>query len=219
MSSRKEIQQELEKIAPELAQMEIRRPFAIPDGYFTQLPAVIAARISTLGAESVQEESEALSPLLSELPKKMPFSVPEGYFEHLPGAAMKQDQSAGKLVNMPRRGAGWRFTAAAAVLLIIAGIWMYSGNHTVSPTQTVAEVVDDTNHNDTAARQDLFHYVQYVSDDEIMQYVEPGPASANTYSTTDEAASGSPAGGEALSLLLAGITDQELENYLALSDI
>ncbi len=219
MSSRKEIQEELEKIAPQLAQMEIRPPFSIPDGYFARLPEVVAARIRTLNAETAAEESEVLLPVLGQLPKKMPFTMPEGYFERLPHTIARQNRGTGKLVRLSRQTGLRIAVAAAAAVLIIGGVWMYSGEPAVTGPQIVARTDDSANGSDLAERPDLLRYMQFVSDAEIIQYVEPGPAPAEAASGVTENNPAMSIGEEDLSLLLADISDQELESYLAISDI
>lgn len=60
------------------------RPYAVPEGYFDQLPARLLQRIAgpaNGAAPSPAVDAGDVSPLLAGIGKKMPFSVPAGYFE------------------------------------------------------------------------------------------------------------------------------------------
>lgn len=258
MPARKNIQEELEKLAPQLAQLPVREPFVVPDGYFARFPEVMAARIRTLHAATADDEKELLSPLLSGLPKKMPFSLPDQYFEQLPDKVVKgapvipiipkiptvpeapQRSKGGRVIYLPRRAAlRIAAVAAAAIVLIVAGVWMFRSEPSAPGPGLVVTAGDSNSNNNgngtgngnstgnsygpdsapAANRQDLLGYMQYVSDSELIQYAEPGSLAPG--GAVD--APGSPpafsADEEDLSLLLAGISDQELEHYLEISDI
>lgn len=223
MPSREEIQEELVKTAPKLAQMVVREPFIVPEDYFTRLPGVVMARIRTLQASTAAEEEETLSPLLAQLSKKMPFSVPSQYFEQLPHqvappAPEISREATGKVFRLSRRAMRMGVAAAAAVL-IVAGIWIFTREPAATALQTVAKIDNAATGDTTAAQQSLLHYMQYVSDAELVQYVEPGSSEADPQPDAPEVAPPPGVNDEDFSLLLAGVSDQELENYLAISDI
>ncbi len=73
----KEIQDELNEIAPALAKLPRTNAFSVPAMYFNSLPHKI---IEVAQAEEMALEEPQLSPALLQLKKSKPFQVPEGYF-------------------------------------------------------------------------------------------------------------------------------------------
>lgn len=82
MTPDKNIVPELKGISEYLAGLNRQLPYAVPVGYFEQLPAIILEMAKK--SEDPQLELAGLSPLLSGLSKKSPFSTPEGYFDQVP---------------------------------------------------------------------------------------------------------------------------------------
>ncbi|MFN8293195.1 MAG: hypothetical protein U0T72_05690 [Chitinophagales bacterium] len=80
MKNRSEIQNELKAIAPTLSGLEPSDSFAVPENYFSQLPATVLSRIKEEEAWE-QLPDPALSPLLQSLRKKQSFELPQQYFQ------------------------------------------------------------------------------------------------------------------------------------------
>lgn len=59
-----------------------QNPHSVPEGYFEGLAGNIMARIRSMEG-SAAEEIQNLSPLLAGLSRQMPYAVPEGYFQTL----------------------------------------------------------------------------------------------------------------------------------------
>ncbi len=73
----KEIQNELNEIAPALAKLPRTNAFSVPAMYFSSLPEKI---IAAAKAEEASLEEPALSPLLTQLKKSQAMQLPENYF-------------------------------------------------------------------------------------------------------------------------------------------
>ena len=115
--------EELEEIAPFLASIPKKMPFAVPEGYFTQTTEGLS--------DWVKEES--LPPLLQS-GKQMPFTVPDGYFESLPAIILKKvSPKEAKIIPISSSRKWMRYAAAAMIAGIIAvsGI-LYFGNNNQS---------------------------------------------------------------------------------------
>ncbi len=78
MEIRVEILRELEEITGGIPKWGEQPDYALPEGYFANLPFLILEKIRS-GSE-VSRELKGLSPFLSAIPKMTPFEVPEGYF-------------------------------------------------------------------------------------------------------------------------------------------
>ncbi len=74
--NQKQIEEELRRIAPELAKIPRKNPFSVPENYFAENKNRLLGLFSALAEDS------------SSGPKKEGFTVPEGYFEQLPGLIM-----------------------------------------------------------------------------------------------------------------------------------
>jgi hypothetical protein len=85
MTPDKNIITELQGISPLLAASSRQLPYAVPAGYFDQLPVLILQKLKM--AEDPDEELKVLSPLLAGMSKKLPFSVPGRYFEQVTSEA------------------------------------------------------------------------------------------------------------------------------------
>ena len=149
------IKEELVFLGSQLADIPKNMPFVVPEGYFEQLPGLIAAK----------EELLAISGPVAVITKNMPFVVPEAYFDQLPGAIAAKVSSA-SLLNSKKygapyaapvgyfdqlpgevllkakgnrkqeirkrfisfRGTKWAVAATLAVIVSIGGYMMYSEN-------------------------------------------------------------------------------------------
>ena len=142
-------------------------PYAVPDGYFEELPGEISASISGLEAEEVAPVwgkevpfavptgyfDELTSHItaatrLSESTRDVPFSVPGGYFEALPAKMLHAAKASGadkkpaRLIPLKRtsifRQVRW---AAAAVMLISIGVgYQVFFGHPSGPEKILASV-------------------------------------------------------------------------------
>jgi hypothetical protein len=106
MEKKDYIREELSQISRDLHDLGGAPGYAVPQGYFEGLPAVILGRIQ--GPSEAALELLELSPLLSSLPRKMPFQVPEGYFETVRSGILEELKSGKKLHSPDPAGVeGW----------------------------------------------------------------------------------------------------------------
>lgn len=82
MTPNPNISAELQGISPYLAGLAQQVPYAVPVGYFDQLPEQLLQLVKT--ADDPSAELAELSPFLSGLARKTPFSAPPGYFDQVP---------------------------------------------------------------------------------------------------------------------------------------
>jgi hypothetical protein len=95
MIRRKDIQDELLGLAPELAAAPAETPYRVPSEYFSMLPELILQRIRQEPVPFAEDDPTRLSPLLSVTPKSLPFDLPHGYFDTLPQLIMSRIKDAG----------------------------------------------------------------------------------------------------------------------------
>lgn len=138
------------------------------------------------------KELEEVSPFLARLPKSSPYTVPSGYFEEFPTSVLSEAKQA-KVINIaPKRGI-WRLAIAAAVAgAILLGGWFFMEKQ--APADTLASVQKQ---------------MQQVSDTEMAAYVE-----GSDVIQSDDLSSSAPIKDEDLPLMLADVSDQELQHYL-----
>jgi hypothetical protein len=143
-----------------------------------------------------RKELESISPVLSRLSKTNPYIVPPGYFEQLPSAMLAQVKQAKVVVMAPKRNI-WRLAVAAAIAgAVILGAWLLMDKQ--SSVDTLAQV------NDVSVQKQM----QQVSETEMADYVDRNdiiPA---------EDISSAPISAEDVQLVLADVSDQELQQYL-----
>jgi len=81
MKRNPEIGKELETISPAVANLSLRMPFCVPEGYFESLPHQILESVKN---ETLIGEETTENAIFDSKPAFLtPFSVPEGYFEGL----------------------------------------------------------------------------------------------------------------------------------------
>jgi hypothetical protein len=117
MPEQNDILKELESMGSPLAQLSRQMPYALPSGYFDQLPDVILA-------QALEKD------VISELPKITPYKAPEGYFDKLPQQVMnaiQADEIPAKTKTIPLGKSPWYQVrlAAAAVLLLLIGAGVF----------------------------------------------------------------------------------------------
>lgn len=204
MASRENILTELLAIAPKLAQIQAGHPYKVPENYFERLEVTIIQRVRALEAPDPASELEILSPLLGGLNKKMPFSSPPGYFDTLEKSIVTGDKKApGKVMAMSAPGRIFRFAAAAVIVgLIATALLLYVNQPPVNPHSSLA-VVDSTGQNE------LFGKVDQYSDEELAAFVDDYA----TLPVNQGLAAEGEIEGEDIRLILAEVSDQELEAY------
>jgi hypothetical protein len=204
MAGRKDISEELQEISPVVARLTPVNPYHLPERYFDNLADIILLRLKDLEEESAVDEIAMLSPLLSGLNKKMPFTTPEGYFEQLSPKAPIMEKKEGRIIQMPFKRVVRLAAAACITAIIAAAAWVYFGQSTDNRNNTLAQK------NDSSAQKELIEKVHTISDKEIADFVEGDPSQV----TDDPGSSSDQIKEEDIKLMLADVSDKELENFL-----
>ncbi len=126
MPSIDHISEELSSISQHVAELPKNTPFAVPKGYFDQLPARLMEVIQN---ETAEQDLTELSPLLKALQHENPYTIPAGYFNNL---KLEIPKNHTPLVRMNKLGSLAKYAAAACLLGIIAAVFFVSktGNDT-----------------------------------------------------------------------------------------
>lgn len=141
MSEQQHIKAELNSLTPFLPFPASAMPYAVPTGYFDQLPSAILERIRL--------ESDELPLILQSLKEKnapvpgWPYQVPVGYFEHTPSSLSAQENNASlppDPIETPvitlRKRSFFRYAVAAAVLATIFGVGRWYQQRAVPDIET-----------------------------------------------------------------------------------
>lgn len=109
--------------------------FQVPDGYFSELPDKVMARI---------EAEEKVAQVMEKYRERNSFSVPDGYFAALPDQVMARIGAADKRRGLFRRRLITAISVAASLVLVVGiGLWWYNfqnnGTATENMTATVVE--------------------------------------------------------------------------------
>ena len=109
--------------------------FQVPDGYFSELPDKVMARIET---------EEKVAQVLEKYHSSQPFSVPDGYFAALPDQVMARIGAAEKSRFLFRRRLITAISVAASLVLVVGiGLLWYNfqnnGNTTENTTATIVD--------------------------------------------------------------------------------
>ena len=109
--------------------------FQVPDGYFSELPDKVMARIET---------EEKVAQVLEKYHSSQPFSVPDGYFAALPDQVMARIGAAEKSRFLFRRRLITAISVAASLVLVVGiGLLWYNfqnnGNTTENMTATIVD--------------------------------------------------------------------------------
>ncbi len=191
--------EELEILSPLLSGMNRKAPFAIPAGYFSELPDNLVSGMQAV--EFVKEELEELSPMLAGLRHINSFALPQGYFDGLATSVLdrvKVKRPVAKVVSFGRAKSWLKYAAAAAVVGLVATLGLRQFNHAhasvVDPIASLVKVSDQEMANyleyqdiplpksldSTSAGQalvmsdindnDIQDLMGYVSDNELQQY-------------------------------------------------
>jgi hypothetical protein len=207
MANGKDITNELKEISPTLARLDVLLPYRVPAGYFDNLAELILLRIRAEEAGSAKEELELISPFLSGLNKKMPFSTPEGYFENLvPDIRKKEkeEQKGGRVVSFSPARRVFRLAAAAVTIgVVVLAAWFLINK----PVETNNQYALNS---DSAVQKDLKKDVSGLSEKEIANFIDGSSAIFNL----ETSGTGAEINDEDVKLMLADVSDQELERYL-----
>jgi hypothetical protein len=203
MTPRNEILAELAEIGSGLGNMPQAAPYRAPEGYFEALPALVMMRIKTEYVQSADEETAIISPLLASLKKESPLSVPEGYFEKLT-ANLPAEEAKTKPARVISFRANRVFRVAAAAVtvgLISLFAWMFLQSPGVGNQYALKQ--------DTAADKQVQQKIEGMTDTDIATYLD-----ANELTTMEER--DVQVSDDDVTLMLAEVSDQELENYVEL---
>ena len=205
MNRRKEITDELNDAAPLLEGIDLQHPYRVPAGYFEDFAERILLRIRLENAGSAQEELEIISPLLSGLSKQMPFSTPEGYFDTLipeiHGTKTVVERKPARVVKMFQPQKTFRMAAAAVTIGVISfAAWLFLREPAIDHFATKT---------DTEVQKELKNKVGELSDNELAAFIEN-----STILTTYDSTNLEDIGEDDVKLMLADISDQELEKLI-----
>lgn len=199
---------ELAEISSELARLDLSHPYRVPTGYFEDLADRILLRIRAEETNSPKEELELISPFLSRLDKKMPFSTPEGYFDTLAKVPKEvKKEEGGRVISLFRSKTILRYAAAAVTIgVIVITAWLL-----MKPSETDNKYALNA---DTTVQKELKKNISELSENEIADFIEGGSTTFNY----GDSATGADLNEDDVRLMLADISDQELEKYLGLEN-
>lgn len=203
MTSRNEILAELAGIGSDLGTIPHAMPYHAPEGYFEELPALVMMRIKTEDVDSAGEETAILSPLLASLKKESPLSVPPGYFEKLaansPGPEAKKESAR---VIAFRTDRIFRYAAAAVIIgfISLAG-WIFLKSPDSAKKYALKQ--------DATVDKQVQQNIEKMSDIDIATYLD-----VNALTTMEQRDVQVP--DDDVTLMLAEVSDKELENYVEL---
>jgi hypothetical protein len=201
MTSRNEIVTELAEIGSQLVNMPNIVPYVVPEGYFEELPALVMMRIKTEHVQSAEEETAIISPLLASLKKESPLTVPDGYFETLAPKmppVEKKPETARVISFNPDKL--FKYAAAAVTVgLISLFAWLFLR----TPSSDNQYAVNQ----DTTIDNQVQQKIEGMTDIDIATYLD-----INELTTMESRDIQVP--DDDVTLMLAEVSDQELENYL-----
>lgn len=146
--------------------------------------------------KEIHKELEEISPVLSRLPKINPYTVPDGYFEQFPSTILAEARQAKVISIAPQRNT-WRLAAAAVISgAILLGGWFFMQKRSSVDVLAPANVAS------------VQTEMQQVSDTEMVAYVE-----GNGITPADDVSASGQISDEDVPLVLADVTDQELQQY------
>ena len=207
MATENTIRLELQEISPLLAGMPAITPYRLPAGYFEDLGQQVMMRITTENVESAAEELSLLSPLLAGLKNKPTFTLPDGHLDGIRNKALEavKEHQAARVVPMFGKNL-FKYAAAAILIGIVAtAAWFFNTN-----TKQGAVLAN----NEVAVEKQIQTQANAVSDNEMINYLETDPTilTLEPVSITGEIKQND------IQLLLADVSDQELEQYLDRDD-
>ena len=107
--------------------------FQVPDGYFSELPDQVMARI---------EAEEKVAQVLEKYRDGHSFSVPDGYFAALPDQVMARIGAADKRRFLFRRRLITAISVAASLVLVVGiGLLWYNFQNNGTPTENMTATV------------------------------------------------------------------------------
>ena len=115
MNDDNNIQNELKELSSLLAEMPRSMPFAVPEGYFIQLPEHAVATVMA-GDNALTVKHDA------------PYKIPQGYFDQLPELVLtavkkKEEKEIKRQIYVPR--VQWLTAAMLAMVISLGGYIMF----------------------------------------------------------------------------------------------
>jgi hypothetical protein len=157
-----EIKNELNQLAPTLADASRQMPFGVPEGFFMQFPEAMLkvaqsdpsynvpagyfdhfaeSMLQKVRRLAISEELDQIAPTLNGIDKSMPYSLPEGYFSGWKPILHATQTHSAKVVKMVDRN--WKQWVAAAAILITIGIgWQFLVNKPSDDAMVASTVTD-----------------------------------------------------------------------------
>jgi len=199
METRETILQELESISPAVANLSRANVFAVPAGYFSQLPQAILSRIQLENQErkspydvppgyfdelplfilnkvkssqqSVSEELNELAPLLNTISKQPVYKVPDGYFESLElTVPLKLAKPSAKVFSFGNTKRWMQYAVAASVAAVLMiGAYLFIGN---GSNESYTNSISYSK----ALNMDVNEELSNVNVNEIDQYLQESPS-------------------------------------------
>lgn len=203
MNPRNTIVEELEQAGSQLGRFQPINPYHVPAGYFDSLAERVMMLIKTGAGIPAKEETAMLSPLLASMKRETPLSVPEGYFERLATDLSKSSTPTGK-TKVIRLNADRFFKYAAAAVtvgLISLFAWIM-----LKPSAGETEYALN---NDTLIDNQVKETMGKIPDVDITTYLD-----INELTTMEQLPEEIQVKADDVTLILAEVSDQELQNYL-----
>jgi hypothetical protein len=160
-------------------------------------------RIKTEDVESADEETAIISPFLASLKKESPLSVPQGYFENLtPGLPAAEAKKGSARVIAFRTDRIFRYMAAAVIVGFISlAAWIFLKSPDSADKYALKQ--------DTTVDKQVQQNIGEMSDIDIATYLD-----VNELTTMEQR--DVQVADDDVTLMLAEVSDQELENYVEL---
>jgi hypothetical protein len=179
-----------------LAQFKKENPYSAPIGYFENLPDLVINKIHLIGNEVYQELSE-VAPLLNTIGKSNVFSFSEGYFNNiLEPTLVRKEIKTRKVVSFGDPIRKWLTYAAAASVLFIIAITAY--------------LYIDIHGRNFEDQLPIEQRISELNEQEIMNYLKDNDGITSGDLIIPAADDQDPQ----IQHLLENTSDEDLENYL-----
>ncbi len=194
--------EELEMLSPLLNNISKKMPYELGENYFSDLSSNVVDGVKAI--DIVNDELENLLPELDALKNRQVFTAPADYFDNLPQIILEKAKESvvksghTKVVkgNFKRNVVKYFAVAAAITGLIFLTSKMFFSNNPA-----------DVN---TASITDIENEVKMLSDSELKSFVEKNTLAGSLAMYNDS----SMLRGEDVQLMLADVSDKELQQYL-----
>ena len=127
MNKKKEIIDELRRIAPDLPDFKARNAMSVPDGYFEKMTSHVMGKIEE-DSQDV-EKSSGREPTLPDFKSRSEMSVPDGYFEQMTSQVLQKVQDNENAELKPKQAKifsiqrFYKIGAAAAITAVLIAGW------------------------------------------------------------------------------------------------